>query len=194
MKKQFTYKLHTPSKTQKTWLNTHAPLFRVIFRGNPSDWKPKNTGIVDWSDIDRLSRVKNSFNTKLRITSKSFLVTLLRKKSYSAKFFPPSLIVTNLKKIQIEDFMKSFVTVEKEQINEDEDETHSSSEENVDKFPLKLDKFYLKPDNGFAGQGIHVVSTPEMVLDNIKPHTTYILQKSIPNMMLYKDKYKFEFR
>ena len=53
--------------------------------------------------------------------------------------------------------------------------------------------WFLKEDNTAYGQGISVFTNINDVISNIDPKKKYVLQRSIPNMMLYKNK-KFHIR
>jgi len=201
------YQIQSPDNGKK-WLNTHAPILRVIFRKQPEIWQPlkvakslkaradKSVALADYSDVDKFSKIKNSLNYRTNVVTKSYLANLLKDQT---DFFPPTLIISNRKIVATS--KKALWLYQK----------------NI------AGKYYLKPDNGFAGKGIVILAHPQDALKNpnfknqtqrttqvthqfsikkpprsipkqIGMSETYILQQGIQNLHLYPGDRKYEYR
>ena len=197
----FYYQIHPPNARQKNWLSTHAPILRVIFKRYPDEWQQSQrqaqaqsqTRSIDYSDIDKLSKIKNSLGYRENIAAKSYLARILKDRT---DIFPPTLILSSN---GIEPTSKRAKWLFDRNVNS---------------------KYYLKPDKGFAGQGISIIARPQEALKitgrtktknskiindnfifssakNLSQTTnskTYILQQTIPRIHLYPGDRKYEYR
>jgi len=190
----FTYKIHQPgmpgvrqndgttgvrqnswkrrpfgASSPKHWLNTHAPILRVILRDDTNWTTTSNKSQqYDYCDIDKLSRLKNTLLITAPIASKSFLARLFQDRT---DVYPITWIINSRRSVL---------------------ETSNTA---LRIYQKNLSgKYFLKPERGYAGQGIILVARPQDALKHIKPGETYILQKTVPDLLLYENKRKFEFR
>ena len=190
-----TYAIHPIKKHGKTsWLNTHAPILRVIFAKRSDQWTTKcaerseradsaqrrehavkrpSAASLDYSDIDRLSKIKNKFRVRSGpIHTKSFLAHLVKGTDIR---YPATAVIRN-----------GVI----EYTSERAKQLYQSNANG---------KYYLKIDGGCAGKGIELFRTPRdahnhvIVIRSRKAHT-YVLQESVDDLLLYEGTRKFEFR